>query len=392
MLNIVNMFLTLLLYQGGGIFINKGMPHGNFVYLLSLLSVWLLPFSFLINQGEKGLFAFLNITLIVTVLIALKTKNLFLFYVFFEFRIIPITIMVFLFGYQPEKLQAAFSLLIYTVVGSLPLLLCIVFMSITMIRSTILTIPITLGFMIKTPIYLVHTWLPKAHVEAPVGGSIILAGVLLKLGSYGLLVFLPLVTMNGVLRFYLRVSMIGSTVASVICLRQGDLKLLVAYSSVVHMGVVTLGFIRGRELGYSCAFIIVLAHGLSSPFLFAFAYWLYSTSHSRLILNNARTWPLLILWLFTLVSLNIGVPPRLTVWAEVLMSIRIIFLITSAWPIIMSIFLLGGAYNLYLYVSCIHCKGAVHIRSIDAISHIALLQVAFLGYGSFLCLDLFHIS
>ena len=99
-----------------------------------------------------------------------------------------------------------------------------------------------------------------------------LAGVLLKLGSYGLLIFLPLVVMNGVLRLYFRLTMMGSTVASVICLRQGDLKLLVAYSSVVHMGVVTLGFLRGRELGYSCGFIIVLGHGLRSPFLFAFAY------------------------------------------------------------------------------------------------------------------------
>lgn len=392
MINIVNMFLSLLLNQGGGVLINKGMPHGNFVYMLTLLSVWLLPFSLLINQGEKGLFALLNITLIVTVLSALKTKNLLLFFVFFEFRIIPITIIVFIFGYQPEKLQAAFSLMLYTVVGSLPLLLFILYSGIVLMRSALMTIPITIGFMIKTPIYLVHTWLPKAHVEAPVGGSIMLAGVLLKLGSYGLLVFLPLVVMNGILRFYFRVTMLGSTVASVICLRQGDLKLLVAYSSVVHMGVVTLGFLRGRELGYSCGFIIVLGHGLRSPFLFAFAYWLYTSSHSRLILNNRRTWPLLILWLFTLVSLNIGVPPRLTVWAEVFMSVSSIFLVRSACPILLRIFLLAGAYNLYIYVSCIHCKAASHNRSIYLISHLSLFQVAFLGYGSFLCLDLFHIS
>ena len=157
MINIVNMFLSLLLNQGGGVLINKGMPHGNFVYMLTLLSVWLLPFSLLINQGEKGLFALLNITLIVTVLSALKTKNLLLFFVFFEFRIIPITIIVFIFGYQPEKLQAAFSLMLYTVVGSLPLLLFILYSGIVLMRSALMTIPITIGFMIKTPIYLVHT-------------------------------------------------------------------------------------------------------------------------------------------------------------------------------------------------------------------------------------------
>merc|ERR1712003_17584 len=100
----------------------------------------------------------------------------------------------------------------------------------------------------------------------------VLAGVLLKIGSYGLLVFLPYVKMNNALVLYFGLSLLGSLLCSVICLRQGDLKLLVAYSSVVHMGVVTLGFLRGRELGYSCGFIIVLGHGLRSPFLFAFAY------------------------------------------------------------------------------------------------------------------------
>ena len=113
-----------------------------------------------------------------------------------------------------------------------------------------------------------------------------LAGVLLKLGSYGLLLFLPNVKLNTLLIGYFCFSLIGSIVCSFICLRQGDLKLLVAYSSVVHMGVVTLGFIRARELGYTCGVIMVFAHGLSSPFLFAYAYWLYLDSHSRLIVNN----------------------------------------------------------------------------------------------------------
>lgn len=100
----------------------------------------------------------------------------------------------------------------------------------------------------------------------------VLAGVLLKLGTYGLLLFLPMIVHNYLLTFYLGMSLIGSSVRALICLRQGDIKVLIAYSSVVHIGVVNLGLIRGTEMGYSCGLIIVLSHGLCSPFIFAFAY------------------------------------------------------------------------------------------------------------------------
>merc|ERR1711862_819612 len=143
----------------------------------------------------------------------------------------------------------------------------------------------TLGFIVKTPIYLVHVWLPKAHVEAPVAGSMVLAGILLKLGRYGLLLFCP----HGggsILYLYLRLRVWGSTFCSLVCIRQADLKGLIAYSSVVHIGVVTVGVVRGLEIGYSCALLMVVAHGLCSPMLFALAYLVYNSSHRRVINNN----------------------------------------------------------------------------------------------------------
>lgn len=231
--------------------------------------------------------SYIFVLLTTCVLFAIKTKALLIFYFCYEMCVIPITFIVFLYGYQPEKLQASLSLLLYTVVSRLPLLLYIVYVTdFTFIYSSLVTLLVTIRFIVKTPIYLLHTWLPKAHVEAPVGGSIVLAGVLLKLGSYGLLLFLPLVKLNVVISFYFSISLIGSTIRSLICLRQGDFKLLVAYSSVVHMGVVTLGFISGSEAGYTCGVIMILRHGLGSPMLFAFAFWLYESSHSRLLLNN----------------------------------------------------------------------------------------------------------
>jgi len=253
----------------------------------------------------------MHVCLSVTVILSIKTKSLFLFYIGFEARVIPITLIIFFYGYQPEKLQSAMFLLIYTVVGRLPLLLYIIMDDISFVRSSFLAVPMTLGFMVKTPLFLLHTWLPKAHVEAPVRGSMVLAGVLLKLGTYGLLIFLPYITVNNLLSFYMGMSFVGSIVGSMICVRQGDMKLLIAYSSVVHIGVINVGLIRGREMGHTCAQLMVLSHGLCSPFLFAFSYWRYVSSHSRLLLNNSSAWPLSAGLLFCLVSLNIRVPPRI---------------------------------------------------------------------------------
>ena len=120
------------------------------------------------------------------VILSIKTKSVFLFYIFFEVRAIPMALIIFIYGYQPEKLQAALFFLIYTVSSGLPLLLFLVTNSKYFISNSLIRIAITLRFIVKTPIYLLHTWLPKAHVEAPVVGSMFLSGVLLKLGSYGL--------------------------------------------------------------------------------------------------------------------------------------------------------------------------------------------------------------
>ena len=203
------------------------------------------------------------------VIITIKTKDMLCFYMFFEISLLPIAIIIFVYGYQPEKINAIYSLVLYTIISRFPLFLHIVY---GFRNNDTATIPMTLCFMVKTPIYLLHIWLPKAHVEAPIGGSILLAGVMLKLGTYGLILFLPEIKLNYILSFYLSMAIIGSIVSSLICLRQRDIKSLIAYSSVVHMGFVTIGLMSGSELGYSRAIIMVIAHGISSPILFAIAH------------------------------------------------------------------------------------------------------------------------
>jgi len=137
-----------------------------------------------------------------------------------------------------------------------------------------------------------------------------LSGVLLKLGSYGLVLFKPIIC--PLVSFYISIRLVGSVVCSLICMRQGDMKKLIAYSSIVHMGVVSVGLFRGTEVGYSRRFIMVLGHGLCSPALFAIAYRIYQYSHSRIILNNALSFYYSYL-LLGLITLNIGVPPSFNV-------------------------------------------------------------------------------
>lgn len=389
MVNIIRRLLIITRISGGGIIINK-CKHPNFIFLLTLLTLWLLKYTIVVNKC-KGVLELLNVALAVVVYITFKTKSLLLFYIFFEMSILPITMILFLYGYQPEKLQASLFLLIYTVVGRLPLLLFIVKCHNCFISSVVITVPITLGFLVKTPMFLLHAWLPKAHVEAPVGGSMVLAGVLLKLGSYGLLLFLPYIKLNPLIRLYLGLNLIGSIVGALLCLRQGDLKVLIAYSSVVHIGVVTLGLLSGSEIGYSCALIMILAHGLGSPFIFAFAYWLYSSSHSRLLLNNSSYWPIVAGLFIGLVSLNIGVPPSLGLWAEVLITIRALNLMRNFLPVLLVVFFLGTVYNLYFFTSCIHSKFSTNHFSFVISYQYPVYQVLYLTYCSCFCIDFFHL-
>lgn len=375
---------------GEGILLNKGiLQHKNLIYLLSILTLWLTIHAITI-QGQKRATPFF-IFAASCVLVTLKTKSLLILYSFFELSVVPVCLLILFFGYQPEKLQACLFIVIYTVVGRLPLLLYIIYSPLKFQSAEILTLALTLGFMVKTPMYLLHIWLPKAHVEAPVGGSIILAGILLKLGSYGLVVFLPFVKMNWTMSFYLTIRLLGSVISSILCVRRGDIKMLIAYSSVVHIGTVSIGLISGTELGYSCGVLMIVGHGISSPFLFAMAYWLYLSSHSRLLLYNITTWPLLMALIFSLVTLNISIPPRLCLWSEVFLALVLIYLSSRLGPLLIVILFLGLLYNLHLYVTCVHAKTRLNVKYFVHSSVFATMQAVVLSYASLFCLDIFHI-
>lgn len=293
----------------------------RFVLVIVCLYVISLCFWFL-SYSSSSLLSFLLLSITLISLCFFHTQSILVFYIMFELSLLPVTSLILLYGYQPEKLSSAVFLLVYTVVGSLPLFFFVssspfnLFSSFSSLNfhSCIL---VMLSFMIKSPLYYLHAWLPKAHTEAPLIGSMLLSGIILKFGGYGILVCAA--SFHSVPLVYFFVTLLGSILCSLVCLRCWDLKSLVAYSSIVHMGLVTLGAFSCTLRGYDLAVGIMVRHTLVSPLLFSLAFDFYSSTHSRcFIFGFSSSVPRHFLLLFYFWSgINFGIPPSLSFWVEV---------------------------------------------------------------------------
>nr|AWN56100.1 NADH dehydrogenase subunit 4 [Anthonomus grandis] len=346
-------------------------------FTLILLSFWVCALMILASENVYKenyywkMFLCVMVLLMLSLYLTFSSLNLFIFYVFFEMSLIPTLFLIIGWGNQPERLMAGVYLLFYTLLVSLPMMGALIWLYKTYnsldfyffsnSNSLFLYLCMNMVFFVKIPMYGIHLWLPKAHVEAPISGSMILAGVMLKLGGYGLLRLMKIFMEIGlkINIIFIVVSLIGGAIIAMICVRQSDMKMLIAYSSVSHMGLVLAGIMTMNLWGFWGALVLMLGHGLCSSGLFCLANFLYERSHSRSIYLNKgmiNIMPSLSLWWFLLCSSNMAAPPSLNLLGEILLINSISSYSKLAMICLFFMVFYSAAYSLFLYSYTQHGK------------------------------------
>lgn len=350
--------------------------------MLIILSVFLMPICIaaswdaITKRVPEYMAAFLLMEALMIGVFA--AQDLFLFYIFFEAGLIPMYLIIGIWG-GANRIYAAYKFFLYTLIGSVVMLIAMIWMVRTAGTTDIPTLmqydfdpeaqkwlwlAFFASFAVKMPMWPVHTWLPDAHVQAPTAGSVILAGVLLKMGGYGFIRFLLPMFPEGTAHWFWLVmilSMIAVVYASLVALVQSDMKKLIAYSSVAHMAFVTIGLLAFNRQGIEGAMLVMLSHGLVSGALFLCVGVVYDRLHTRDISRYgglADTMPKYALFFLLFTMASVGLPGTSGFVGEFLALVGAYK--ANSWVAFVATtgIILGAAYMLYLYARMAYGKAA----------------------------------
>uniref|UniRef100_A0AB38ZH88 NADH-ubiquinone oxidoreductase chain 4 n=1 Tax=Cicadellidae gen. 1 sp. 2 XYW-2023a TaxID=3078490 RepID=A0AB38ZH88_9HEMI len=365
-MSIMAMTIKMVTMNSNDFFSNMNMFLGmdNWSQMLILLTLMISNMMLSTMKNIKFLMLTNSTMMMLIILMFLSTKMTW-FYILFELSLIPMIIMILGWGYQPERTLAGMYLLMYTMAASLPLLLSILYnykqfntdffmMKYEMKTNNLMNISISMAFLVKMPMFMLHFWLPKAHVQAPIFGSMILAGILLKIGGLGIMRFSTILEncFLSMSTWWFSLSISGAIMISMVCMIQSDIKSMIAYSSISHMAMCLMSVMSMTKTGFMGGMIMMIAHGLCSSGMFYLSNMNYERTTSRSMYINKGMMMFLpsnaMMW-FVFSSLNMGCPPSINFISEITIMMSMMNYWSKSYIFIMLIAFIVSYYSFFMF-------------------------------------------